>query len=137
MDAARRRSAVTRLAAMPGQKRLAGAMAAVAAVMAISACGSSGDDSTIPSANASQLLAALNGVQAAVDAGDCTQAEQRAGDFIASVNELPDTVSTEDKEALRTAGDNLEKLAQDRSQCVPETGASGLSGQQTTSTTET
>jgi hypothetical protein len=54
---------------MPGQKRLAGALAAVAAVMVISACGSSsGDNATIPQQNADELNAALNSAQAAVDA---------------------------------------------------------------------
>ena len=136
MGAVSRASAATRLAAMPGQKRLAGALAAVAVAVAISACGSSGDNATIPPENANQLTAALNGVQDAVDAQDCQLAKQRAHDFINAVNELPDTVGTADKDALRSAGENLEKLASNPSQCVPSTGTTGLPGQQTTSTTQ-
>lgn len=131
-----RRGAGTTLAAMPGQKRLAGALAAVAAAMAISACGSSSDNATIPQQNADELNAALNSVQAAVDSGDCKAAEKAAGNFIDTVNNLPDTVGTDDKEALRSAGENLEELARDPQQCVPDTGASGASGEQPTSTTD-
>jgi hypothetical protein len=124
---------------MRGQKRLAGALAAVAAAMAISACGSSSDNSTIPPENANQLLSALNGVQSALDSQDCKLAQERANAFVNTVNELPDTVSTDDKEMLRSAGENLDKLAQDPAQCKPppDTGASGEAGTEPTSTTET
>lgn len=134
-DPARRRRPVTRLAAMPGKTRLAGVLAAVAAAVAISACGSSGDKATIPQQNADELNAALNSAQTAVDDGNCKKAENAAGDFIDAVNQLPDTVSTEDKDALRTAGDNLQKLAQDPSQCKPDTGTTSLGGQQPPTTT--
>ena len=57
---------------------------------------------------------------------------------MAVVNQLPDTVGTTNKEALRSAGENLQKLAQDPSQCKPSpTGASGLQGDQSTSTSTT
>jgi hypothetical protein len=121
---------------MPGQKRLAGALAVVAAAMAISACGSSGDNQTIPRSDADALLSELNGVQAAVNKRNCSLAKRRAQAFIDNVNLLPDTVGTANKEALRNAGENLEKLANDRSQCKPErpqAGTTGLSGSQTSS----
>src|SRR3954471_4607179 len=139
MQGASRRSTLTRLAAMRGQKRLAGALAVVAVAMAISSCGSSGDDATIPQDNASQLLSALNGVQSAVDAQDCKCAEERAQAFINSVNALPDTVGTADKEMLRRAGVNLQNLAQDPTQCKPEpaTGPSGDTGVEPTTPTTT
>jgi hypothetical protein len=130
--------AVTRLAAMPGQKRLAGVLAVAAAAVALSACGSSSSDKTIDPVNASQLTIALNGVETAVASGNCRLAEARARDFVDVVNNLPDTVGAADKEALRNAGDNMETLAQDRSQCKPaNTGASGLSGDQPTTTPTT
>ncbi|MFL5891132.1 MAG: hypothetical protein ACJ75I_00130 [Solirubrobacterales bacterium] len=124
---------------MRGQKRLAGALAVVAVAMAISSCGSSGDDATIPQDNANQLLSALNGVQSAVDAQDCKLAEERAQAFINSVNALPDTVGTADKEMLRRAGVNLQNLAQDPTQCKPEpaTGPSGDTGVEPTTPTTT
>jgi hypothetical protein len=128
--------AITRLAAMPGKKQLAGALAVVAAAVAISACGSS-DSKTIPPDDAAKLTSALTAVQTAINNRDCAEAEARAHDFVVAVNELPDTVGAEDKDALRGAGVNLEKLAKDRSQCKtppPVTGASGETGPQTTTT---
>ncbi len=130
MQTATRRSAVTRLAAMPGQTRLAGAVAAVAAAMAISACCSGTDNATIPPDKANELIGELNAVQDAVDSQNCKLAKRRAQDFIDTVNGLKEDVGTENKAALRGAGENLEKLASDPSQCkpAPETGASGETG---------
>lgn len=131
-------SALTRLAAMPGQKRVAGALAVAAAAVAISACGSSSGNPTIPSTNATQLTTALNAVEAAVNQGKCSRAQAEAQNFINAVNQLPDTVGTTDKEKLRSAGENLQKLAQEPSQCKPTPiGASGAQGAQTTTTTST
>jgi curli biogenesis system outer membrane secretion channel CsgG len=59
-------NAITRLAAMLGQKRLAGALAVAAIAVAISACGSS-DSKSIPQEDADQLLSALTAVQTAID----------------------------------------------------------------------
>jgi hypothetical protein len=131
-------SALTRLAAMPGQKRVAGALAVAAAAVAISACGSSSGNPTIPSTNATQLTTALNAVEAAVNQGKCNRAQAEAQAFIDAVNQLPDTVGTPDKEKLRSAGENLQKLAQEPSQCKPTPiGTSGAQGAQTTTTTST
>jgi hypothetical protein len=132
-------SALTRLAAMPGQKRLAGALAVAATAVAISACGSGDNNPTIPSTNATELNAALNGVEEAVNQGKCARAQTEAENFVVAVNELPDTVGTTDKEALRSAGVNLEKLAQDKSQCKPAvpTGTTDLGTVEPTTTAPT
>ena len=131
-----RQSALTRLAAMPGQKRVAGALAVAAAAVAISACGSSSSsDQTIDPADANSLTSALSGVESAVESGNCRRAQQQAQDFVDTVNGLPETVGATNKEALRNAGANLEKLAQDPSQCkASPTGTSGFQGNQPTST---
>jgi hypothetical protein len=124
---------------MPGQKRLAGALAVAAAAVAISACGSSSTTNpTIDPASAQGLQSRLDAVQLAVSEGRCNVAEARAQDFVDAVNQLPDTVGTADKETLRSAGENLQKLAQDPNQCKPTpTGTSGLQGDQSTSTSTT
>lgn len=133
-----RLSALTRLAAMPGQKRVAGALAVAAAAVAISACGSSSSDQTIDPADATELNSALSGVELAVASGNCNKAQKEAQDFVDTVNSLPDTVGTANKEALRSAGENLEKLAQDPSQCKPTSiGTSGTQGDQPSTTTTT
>jgi hypothetical protein len=134
-----RRNALTRLAAMPGQKRLAGALAVAATAVAISACGSSSSsDQTIDPADANELTSALSGVESAVASGNCRRAQTEAVDFVAVVNQLPDTVGTANKEALRSAGENLQTLAQDPSQCKPTPiGTSGPQGDQSTGTSTT
>lgn len=132
-------SAITRLAAMPGKKRLAGLLAAAAVAVAISACGSS-DPKTIPPEDAAKLTSALTAVETAVNNRDCAEAQARAQDFVQAVNELPDTVGTEDKDTLREAGENLEQLAADPSQCKQEqvnTGPSGDTGVEPTTPTTT
>jgi hypothetical protein len=124
---------------MPGQKRLAGALAVAAVAVAISACGSS-DDQTLTPDEAQRLTSALSAVEAAINNRDCDLAQQRASDFVDAVNELPETVGTEDKETLRDAGENLEELAADPNQCKPEqpaTGETGISGQQPATPTST
>jgi hypothetical protein len=121
---------------MPGQKRLAGALAVAAVAVAISACGSS-DSKTIPPANAEQLNSALTAVETAIDNGECGKAQQEAQSFVDAVNELPETVGAEDKETLRNAGANLEELAADPNQCKPppSTGTTDLGDVSTSSTT--
>ena len=131
-------SALTRLAAMPGQKRVAGALAVAAAALAISGCGSSSSNPTIPSTNATELTTALDAVEAAVNQGKCNRAQAEAQNFIDAVNQLPDTVGTPDKEALRSAGEHLQQLAEEPSQCKPAPiGTSGTQGTQTTSVPST
>jgi hypothetical protein len=122
---------------MPGQKRLAGALAVAAAAVTISACGSSNTDKNISGTDANKLTSALSAVETAVDSGRCSVANARAADFIAAVNALPETVGTADKDALRSAGENLQKLAEDPSQCEPSVGATGATGPTTSTTSST
>jgi hypothetical protein len=123
---------------MPGQKRVAGALAVAAAAVAISACGSSSSDKTIDPADAQLLQSRLSAVQLAVSEGRCNVAQSRAQDFVDAVNQLPETVGADDKATLRTAGEHLAELAKDPSQCKPSpTGTSGLQGDQTTTTPTT
>jgi hypothetical protein len=123
---------------MPGRKRLAGALAVAVAAVAISACGSS-DDKTIDPADAQGLQSSLDAVQAAINNRDCKRAQAEAQNFVDAVNQLPESVGTDNKETLRSAGERLEELAGDKSQCkpVPVTGASGFSGQQSSTTSTT
>jgi hypothetical protein len=124
---------------MPGKKRLAGALAVAAAAVAISACGSSNSDQTIDPAEAQRLQSALDAVQSAINDRRCNLAQDRADDFVAAVNQLPESVGTDNKETLRAAGEHLQELAGDQSQCkpVPVTGPSGEAGFESTSTSTT
>jgi hypothetical protein len=125
---------------MPGTSRIPPLLALLAAVAALSGCGSQGDiDGQIPATNADQLNAALNTVDTAVASNDCATANSGADGFIDAVNELPATAGADLKEALQEAGANLRALVDD--QCPPS-GATGPSGAQppasssTPSTTE-
>jgi hypothetical protein len=124
------RNRLTRLAAMPGTNRIPPLLALVAAVAALSGCGS-GDDinGQIPATNADQMKVSLDAVRAAVQADppDCETAASQADQFVATVNELPASAGTDLKTALRDAGGNLQQLVDD--QCPP-TGPTGPSGAQ-------
>jgi outer membrane murein-binding lipoprotein Lpp len=115
---------------MPGTNRIPPLLALVAAVAALSGCGS-GDDikGQIPATNADQLNAALDAVRAAAQANppDCEAAASQADQFVNLVNDLPESAGTDLKAALRDAGGNLQQLVND--QCPP-TGATGPSGAQ-------
>jgi len=124
------RDRLTRLAAMPGTNKIIPLLALVAAVAALSGCGSGGDiNGQIPATNADQLNASLDAVRAAAQANppDCEAAASQADQFVNLVNDLPESAGTDLKTALRNAGGNLQQLLND--QCPP-TGATGPSGAQ-------
>ena len=120
---------------MPGTNRIPPLLALLAAVAALSGCGSEDDiDGQIPATNADQLNAALNTVRTAVASNDCATANSGADGFIDAVNELPATAGADLKEALQEAGANLRALVDD--QCPP-TGATGPSDTQPPATSST
>ena len=96
------RNRLTRLAAMPGTNRIPPLLALVAAVAALSGCGS-GDDikGQIPATNADQLNAALDTVGSAVASNDCATASSGADGFIDAVNELPATAAPTSRRRCR------------------------------------
>jgi hypothetical protein len=127
---------ITRLAAMPGTKPLAGVLAAAAVVAVLGACGSSAEK-TLDPADAQSLNAKVAAVDNAVASGNCENAQVAAQDFIDTVNQLPQSATTDTKDALRSAGDSLKSLAANPSQCQ-QAGATGVAGAQpTTSSTPT
>ena len=129
------RKRLTRLAAMPGTSRIPPLLALLAAVAALSGCGSQDDiNGQIPATNADQLNAALNTVDTAIESNDCATANSAAHGFVDAVNQLPATAGTDLKEALQEAGANLRDLV--TTQCPP-TGATGPSGAQPPATSST
>lgn len=129
-----------RLAAMSKSKRRRATSAAfAAAMMGLAGCGGSGDEGTIPSQNADELLQQLSLVETNVADGNCTTATTEAQQFVLAVNALPKDVGAETKEGLRDAGENLVAMTQDPAECEeaeedeviePDTGATGLSGEE-------
>lgn len=125
---------VTTLAAMPGTKRLAASLALLAAVAALSGCGSDEVSGEIPAEDALALNEALDGVSASIEA-DCDQAQEYAQDFVDAVNELPQDPSGELKPELQNAGDHLRTLV--ATECAAEPPATTQSTTTTTTSTPT
>jgi hypothetical protein len=123
--------ALTTLAAMPANKRLAVLIAIAAIAAAGAGCGSDEIKGTIPQPNAEQLTRELDAVEVASGRGHCAAATAGAQQFLQDVNELPATSGTALKEALRGSAESLERLVQE--QCAA--GATGAGGQQPTGST--
>ncbi len=116
-----------RLACMTGFRSMAGALSVLACSVALTSCGGSGDDITIPRDQGDSLLSQLNTISTAVGAGDCDTALSAARSFSQTISNLdPETVGDDVRGALLDASQNLVELAED--QCEPDTGASGEAG---------
>jgi hypothetical protein len=134
------RGPVTRLGSMPGIRATLGALAVVACAAGLAACGGDEEGGPIPQDAGETLIAQLDEIESAVQAGDCTLAQTTALDFAQGVNDLPTEVSGELRTRLVEASANLEELSQTQCQ-EPATGPTGETGvvppTTTTSTTET
>jgi hypothetical protein len=134
---------VTRLGSMPGIRATFGALAVVACAAGLAACGGDEEGGPIPQATGETLIAQLDQIESAVQAGECDAAQTTALAFAQGVNDLPTEVSGELRTRLVEASANLEELIP--TQCeAPATGATGETGTvptttdtSTTSTTET
>jgi len=103
-----------------------GGAATIMAICALtlSACGGDDESGTIPEEQAQALLAQLNEIDDAIEAGDCETAEAQALTFAQAVNELPAEVDPEVRERIVEGARNLE--SQTGTQCEPaDTGATG------------
>jgi len=116
---------------MSGLGKIGAAGALVACLLILSACGSGGNDATIPKTDADNLLAQLSQVQDAITSGDCATASANAAEFVNAVDALPANTGADTKAELRAAGENLENLT--KSQC--QSGPTGPSGPKSTSPT--
>jgi hypothetical protein len=123
------RMGVITLAAMPGTNRLRALLALLAAVAALSGCGSDEISGEIPPDNAARLNAALGGVSSAVASQNCEEALSQADQFVAEVNDLPIEAGEELKAELRSAGDHLSTLVSDE---CPSTGTTEPTTEPTT-----
>jgi hypothetical protein len=129
MRAMARGNPLTRLAAMPGTKRLAPLLAVLAVAAGVAGCGSSDIKGTIPESDATAMNADLDAVEAATERLDCPTAEASAHDFTEKVNLLPATVGEELKGTLQDAAAQLEQ--QVKASCA--SGATGATGQHSSS----
>jgi hypothetical protein len=129
-----RREPVARLAAMPRPPLflLSVALGAVVAV-ALASCGSD-DEGTIPPQSAAAMLTALENARGEQSQGDCTGVSDAAGNLLTEINEAPDTVDPDVRQAIVDGANNLRTLAEDENTCEP-TGSTGPSGPQNDETT--
>jgi hypothetical protein len=103
----------------------------LALVLTVSAAGCGSGDETIPEENAERLLAQVEGIQADFEEGRCDLVAAQAERLEAEVEILPADVEEDVRDGLSQATSRLADLAADPSQCeTPETGATGLSGEQ-------
>jgi hypothetical protein len=119
---------------MRGRTRIA-LLAGVSAI-ALGGCGSS-NDGTIPMDQSENLLNLLAAVQTSVTDGDCDLAAKTALELTTAVNNLPSDVDQDVQSELTKAAGNLTQLAQDPTQCVAESGATGPTGIETTESSTT
>jgi len=131
-----RREPVARLAAMPRPPLflLSVVLGAVVAV-ALASCGSD-DEGTIPPQSAAAMLTALENARGEQSQGDCTGVSDAAGNLLTAVNEAPETVDPDVRQAILDGANNLRALAEDESRCQ-STGATGESGPQPSEETDT
>ena len=99
---------------------------AVAATVMIAGCGS-GEEGTIPQADADTLLSYVQAVDQNIADNECALAVQQAENFSEGVKDLPPEVDGEVRQGLEEAAVQLLELTSDPSQC-DDTGASGASG---------
>jgi hypothetical protein len=120
---------------MPGKNRLAALLVTGLAATAMSACGSSDTPQTLSQEEANVLIAKLAAVQTAEATGRCGVIKATAQDYVDAVNALPESAGTQVKDDLRGAGEHIQELASDPSNCQQPSGASGDAGIDTTSST--
>jgi hypothetical protein len=130
------RGGVTRLGSMPGFRALTSALAAAACAAGLAACGGDDEGGPIPADRGNALIATLDEIEAAVQAGDCDTARDLVVSFAADVEALPLDEDPELRNALVNASGNLASLTDDPDQCTP-TGTTGETGTLPTEPTTT
>ena len=102
--------------------------------LALGACGGD-DEGTIPPENAAVMLQSLDDARGERERENCQGIEDAAGNLLAAIDELPDSVDSEVRTALTAGAENLQTLADDSDKCQ-SAGATGPSDQEPETTTE-
>ena len=102
---------------------------------ALVACGG-GSDPSIPKANAQELLAELDEIQANYEVESCVVAASHAESLRAKVKALPDSVDSDVKTALENGSEQLIVKLGDPAECGQTTTTETTVPSETTSTTE-
>ena len=133
-----RTKAIASIAAMTGGRTLTAA-AAIAATLALAACGGDDEpDPSIPRDDAETLVATLDEVRENIDVGSCLVATDKVQEFQDELDQLPDDVDNEVVDGLERGAQNLLGLVDE--QCeepAPETTTEETEPETTTEETET
>jgi hypothetical protein len=109
-------------------------LGAVCAI-ALGACGSD-EEGTIPPSAADALIQSLEDARGEQSQGDCPGVADAAGNLLTQIQELPDSVDPEVRQALEEGATNLQELGNDETNCG-DTGPTGNEGPETTEETTT
>ena len=118
-----RLSARASIAAMPNKLRpIVLALIVAAASAGLLGCGGdSGPDPSLSGQEAGVLVSRLDEIQSNVDVGSCLVAADRTEELLAEVEQLPDSVNQDVKNALTRGATNLLDLLEDPDQCESRT----------------
>jgi hypothetical protein len=114
-------SRMASIAAMPKRLRPI-LLALVAACVSAGLLGCGGDEGPDPSLSAQEagvLVSRLDEIRSNVDVGSCLVAADRTEELLGEIEELPDSVNQEVKNALTRGATNLLDLLEDPEQCEP------------------
>lgn len=114
-------SALASIAAMPNKLRpIVLALIVAAAPAGLLGCGGdSGPDPSLSAQEAGVLVSRLDEIQSNVDVGSCLVAADRTEELLAEVEQLPDSVNQDVRNALTRGATNLLDLLEDPEQCEP------------------
>jgi hypothetical protein len=118
-----RLSARASIAAMPNKLRsIVLALIAAAAAAGLLGCGGDAEpDPSLSGQEAGVLVSRLDEIQSNVDVGSCLVAADRTEELLAEVEQLPDSVNQDVRNALSRGATNLLDLLEDPNQCEPRT----------------
>ena len=125
-----------RLAAMPGRLRIPVLACTLALALLLVGCGS-GEGGTIPSEDADNLVRLLDAIENDLASQNCEVVDDHVGEFASEVNSLPSEVDDEVEKGLTQASARLIELSRQPGQCEEVTGATGVTGTESTPSTTT
>jgi hypothetical protein len=136
--ATRAREGLASIAAVPRPKAIIVTIA-LAASLAVAGCGSDNEsEGDLPADDAGTLLGQLEEVQANLDVGSCFVAADEADNLIADIQDLPNDVDSDLRQALERGAEQLKTLLEDPDQCErPTTTEETTTEETTTEETET
>jgi hypothetical protein len=122
-DTASVQSRAASIAAMPKRLRpiLLALIVAGASAGVLGCGGDGGPDPSISAQEAGVLVSRLDEIQSNVDVGSCLVAADRTEELLAEIDQLPDSVDQEVRNALTRGATNLLDLLEDPEQCEPRT----------------